>query len=355
MSNHLTTQSRSRTDRLGAYLLPGRSNEPLRAIQQAVAGEQAGLGSVWLSERFGTKDMATLGGALAQATSTVTVGAAITHLQTRHPLVLASMAITTQALAEGRFVLGVGRSIPVLLKAWGLPPTTNELLIEGVELLRKLWTGERVKYDGPLGTFPSLMLVDLPDVAPPPVLLAAIGPVTLRLAGEHFDGAILHPFLTPEAQQRAVEAIHEGARAAGRDPNEIRVVATVVCAPDQSEAETDMRRRARLVTYLNSPGLAESLVRANGWDLSVLDDVAAHPLIAPLGRRPADGVLDHAQLIEVSRVVPEHWFEEAAAAGTTAEVASRLATYLDAGADDIIIHGSPPDLLGPTVEAVSAL
>ncbi|MCU1595098.1 MAG: putative Coenzyme F420-dependent N(10)-methylenetetrahydromethanopterin reductase, partial [Frankiales bacterium] len=76
MSNHPTQSSRA--DRLGAYLLPGRSNEPRRAIQQAVAGEQVGLGSVWLSERFGTKDMATVGGALAQATERVTVGAAIT-------------------------------------------------------------------------------------------------------------------------------------------------------------------------------------------------------------------------------------------------------------------------------------
>jgi probable F420-dependent oxidoreductase len=336
-------------------VLPGRSNEPLRAIQQAVAGEETGLGAVWLSERFGTKDMATVGGALAQATSRVTVGAAVTHFQTRHPLALASLGITMQALSEERFVLGVGRSIPILWKAWGLPQTTNQVLIDGVDLLRRLWTGERVRYDGPLGSYPSLQLVDLPAVAPPPVLLAAIGPVSLRMAGEHFDGAILHPFLTPEAQRRAVDAIHEGAREAGRDPHAVRVVATVVCAPDQTQDETDMRLRARLVTYLNSPGLAESLVKANGWDLGVLDQVAAHPLIAPLGRRPADGVLDHAQLIEVSRVVPEEWFEQAAAAGTAAEVATRLATYLDAGADDIIIHGSPPDLLGPTVDAVRAL
>lgn len=353
MSNRMTQLSRA--DRLGAYLLPGRSNEPLRAIEQAVAGEQAGLGSVWLSERFGTKDVATVGGALAQATERVTLGAAVTHFQTRHPLALASLGITMQALSQERFVLGVGRSIPVLWKAWGLPPATNQVLIDGVDLLRSLWRGERVRYDGPLGTYPSLQLVDLPAVAPPPVLLAAIGPVSLRMAGEHFDGAILHPFLTPQAQQRAVDAIRDGARDGGRDPGAVRVVATVVCAPDQSQEETDMRLRARLVTYLNSPGLAESLVKANGWDLSVLDDVAAHPLIAPLGRRPADGVLDHAQLVEVSRVVPEHWFEQAAAAGTAAEVAARLAEHLDAGADDIIIHGSPPDLLGPTVAAVSAL
>jgi 5,10-methylenetetrahydromethanopterin reductase len=356
MSNHVTVaEPRARAERLGAYLLPGRSNEPLRAIQQAVAGEQAGLGTVWLSERFGTKDMGTVGGALAQATERITIGAAVTHLQTRHPLALASLGITMQALSQERFVLGVGRSIPILWKAWGLPQTTNQVLIDGIDLLRRLWTGERVRYEGPLGSYPSLQLVDLPAVAPPPVLLAAVGPVSLRLAGEHFDGAILHPFLTPQAQQRSADAIRSGARDAGRDPGGVRVVATVVTAPDQSQQETDMRVRARLVTYLNSPGLNESLVKANGWELSVLDDVAQHPLIAPLGRRPADGVLDHSQLVEVSRVVPDHWFEQAAAVGTAAECAARLAEHLDAGADDVIAHGSPPDLLGGTVAAVTAL
>lgn len=347
MSDPVTTASR-----LGAYVLPGRSDEPKRAIEQAVVAEEVGLGAVWLSERFGTKDIGTVGGALAQATREVRICAGITHFQTRHPLALASLGITLQALSDGRFVLGVGRSIGVLMKAWGLPPSNNAALIDGVAMLRRLWAGERVKYAGPLGTYPSLQLVDLPKVAPPPVLLAAIGPVSLALAGEHYDGAILHPFLTVEAQLRAVETVRGAAQRAGRDPAALRIVSTVVAAPDQSERDTAMRVRARLVTYLNSPGLGRSLVEANGWDLGVLDAVAQHPLIAPLGRRPADGVLDHDQLVEVSRVVPEQWFEQAAAVGTAGQCAARLRDHLDAGADEIIIHGSTPDLLGPTVQAV---
>jgi probable F420-dependent oxidoreductase len=341
-------------ERLGAYVLPGRSDEPLLALDQARAGEELGLGAVWLSERFGTKDVGTLGGALAQATSSVRIGAGVTHFQTRHPLALASLGITLQALSRERFVLGVGRSIAVLMKAWGLPPSNNVALADGVQMLKRLWAGERVRYDGPLGTFPSLQLVDLPKVAPPPVLLAAIGPISLGIAGEHYDGVILHPFLTVPAQERAVAAVHDAARRSGRDVSAVRTVATVVTAADQSSADTDMRVRARLITYLNSPGLGKSLVEANGWDLSVLDAVAAHPLIAPLGRRPADGVLDHAQLVEVSRVVPEHWFADAAAVGSAAECAARLREHLDAGADEIIAHGSTPDLLGSTVDALRA-
>ncbi|HVU71861.1 MAG TPA: TIGR03857 family LLM class F420-dependent oxidoreductase [Mycobacteriales bacterium] len=341
------------TSRLGAYVLPGRSDDPALAVRQAVAGEQAGLGAVWLSERFGTKDVATVGAAMAAATERVSIGAGITHLQTRHPLALASLGLTMQALSGGRFLLGIGRSIPVLMKAWGLPRTTNQLLIDGADVLRRLWAGERVKYDGPLGTFPSLQLVDRPAVAPPPLLLAGIGPVTVALAGAHYDGVILHPFLTVEAQQRTVEVARAAAQEAGRDADALRVIATVVVAADQTADEIDMRVRARLVTYLSSPGLGPSLVAANGWDASVLAAIAEHPLVAPLGRRPADGALDHAQLIEVSRVIPEAWFEQGAAFGSGAHCARRIREHLDAGASDLILHGSTPDLLGPLVDEVS--
>src|SRR4051812_899668 len=102
---------------------------------------------------------------MAATTQRVSIGAGVTHLQTRHPLALASLGLTMQALSQERFVLGIGRSIPVLMKAWGLPRTTNQLLIDGAELLRRLWSGERVKYDGPLGAFPSLQLVDRPAVS----------------------------------------------------------------------------------------------------------------------------------------------------------------------------------------------
>lgn len=338
--------------RLGAYVLPGRSDDPALAVRQAVAGEQVGLGAVWLSERFGTKDVATVGAAMAATTERVSIGAGITHLQTRHPLALASLGLTMQALSGERFLLGIGRSIPVLMKAWGLPRTTNELLIDGADMLRRLWAGERVKYDGPLGSFPSLQLVDRPAVAPPPLLLAGIGPVTVALAGAHYDGVILHPFLTVEAQQRTVDAARAAAQDAGRDGGALRVVATVVVAADQSADDVDMRVRARLVTYLNSPGLGPSLVAANGWDAAVLDAIAEHPLVAPLGRRPVDGALDHAQLIEVSRVIPEAWCERGAAFGSASDCARRMAEHFDAGATDLILHGSTPDQLGPVVEAV---
>ncbi|MCW2614473.1 MAG: putative Coenzyme F420-dependent N(10)-methylenetetrahydromethanopterin reductase [Frankiales bacterium] len=339
---------------LGAYVLPGRASSPKLAVEQAVAGEQVGLGSVYLSERLGTKDLGTVGGAIAQATERVTITAAATHMQSRHPLALASLAITLQALSDERFVLGIGRSIPQVWKAHGLPPATNAVLVDGLGILRRLWAGEEVSYDGPLGTFPSLYLKDRPDVAPPPVLLTAIGPQALKLAGEHFDGVLLHAFLTAEGHRRSADAVRKAASDAGRDPGAVRLYGMVVVAADLPQDEVDLRVRARLVTYLNAPKLGESLVQANGWDARVLEAVAAHPLIAALEGRTADGALDGEQLVEVSRVIPDEWFDEGAAVGTHEQCAAVLRSLQAAGADEMIVHGSSPELLGPTVRAFAA-
>ena len=339
---------------LGAYLLPGRNADPKLAISQAKQAEAAGLGAVYLSERLGTKDLATLGGAISQATERITLTAAATHLQTRHPMALASLGLTLAALMDGRFRLGFGRAIPQVWRIMGLPQASNQVLVDGANLLRRLWAGEEVSYDGPLGTFPLMRLAERPDVDPPPILLTAIGPKSLALAGAHFDGVLLHAFLTPEGHRRSVEAVRKASVDAGRPEDAVRAYGMVVVAPNLPPDEVDSRVRARLVTYLHAPALGESLVRANGWDRRVLDGLAAHPLIVALDGKTADGNLTTEQLIEVSRVVPDEWFHEGAAIGTPAECAASLRSLLRHGADELILHGSTTDLLGPTIDAYTS-
>src|SRR5271157_2666401 len=133
---------------LGAYLLPGRVSDPRPAIDQAVAAEKLGMGTVWISERWGSKDIAAIAGAIGQATNTVNVGAGTTHFQTRHPSAFASMAMTLQALTNGRFLLGIGRNTVLTWPAMGLPPASNAVLIDSLDIYRRLCRGERVKYDG---------------------------------------------------------------------------------------------------------------------------------------------------------------------------------------------------------------
>src|SRR3546814_5222602 len=71
-----------------------------------------------------------------------------------------------------------------------------------------------------------------PCESPPPVILGAVGPKTLALAGAHCDGVVLHPFLTTEGVARSVRIVRDAARDAGRDPEAVAIYATVVTAPD---------------------------------------------------------------------------------------------------------------------------
>ena len=213
---------RLRTARPGA--------RPAARPRAGAGGRGAGTRHGLAERALGTKDFAVLAGALGEVTSRAKIASGITHFGVRHPAVLASMAMTTQGLTGGRLVLGFGRSVAAMWKAVGLPPVTNQALIDSADILRRLCNGDKVSYDGPAGRFPAMRLSDLPDAPPPPLVLAAIGPKTLALAGAHFDGVLLHPFLTPEAVARSAATVRAAAEKAGRDPASVRVYATVVTA-----------------------------------------------------------------------------------------------------------------------------
>jgi probable F420-dependent oxidoreductase len=330
---------------LGAYVLPGRVSDPGVVIGQAQAAERYGLRTVWLSERWGTKDLGVIAGAVAQATSTVRIASGITHFQSRHPALLASLAMTAQALSGGRFVLGVGRSVDAMWAAVGLPRSTNASIVDHADIFRRLCCGEKVRYDGPAGKYPSLRLNDLPDQPVPPLVFAAIGRKGLALAGRHFDGVLLHPFLTPSAVRQSVRHVRDAERAAGRPPGSVRVYATVVVACELPPEEELAVVGARAVTYYQIPGFGERLAAVNGWDLEPLALLRSHPLLAGL-RGSADSVLTREELVEVASVLPPAWTGDAAAVGSALDCHEAFERYREAGADELVLHGSTPDQVG---------
>jgi probable F420-dependent oxidoreductase len=330
---------------LGAYVLPGRVSDPGVVIGQATAAEHLGLRTVWLSERWGTKDLGVVAGALSQATSRIHIASGITHLQSRHPALLASLAMTAQALSGGRFILGVGRSVDAMWTAVGLPTSTNASIVDHADIFRRLCRGEKVRYDGPAGRYPSLRLTDLPDQPVPPLVFAAIGPKGLELAGRHFDGVLLHPFLTPAAVRRSVEQVRRAERAAGRPEGAVRVYATVVVACDLPTVEELAVVGGRAVSYYQIPGFGERLTVVNGWDPEPLTQLRPHPLLAGL-RGAADSVLTQEELADVASVLPTAWTADAAAIGSAAHCHGVFEEYRDAGADELVLHGTPPDRLG---------
>lgn len=333
--------------RLGGYVLPGGPRHVIPVVAQARALEQAGVGSIYIGERYATKDLPSLAGALSQITSTVRLIGAVTHPGTRHPMVLASMGQTLQSLSGNRFALGFGRGSPGRWRSYGITPPTLQSLADTADILRRLWAGERVSYHGPAGTFPDLRLMELADVDPPPLLLAGVGPRTLALAGSAYDGAILHPLLTTQAVARSATRVRDAAMAAGRDPGSVEIHATVIVASDSTFNEVV---GARGLGYLLVEGLGESLAATNGWNPATLDEIRSHEQFAGLPYHQLKS-LPTAELARASELLPRNWLAEGSASGSDERCAARIVEYLDAGATHVLLHGLDHAAVAPLVTA----
>lgn len=337
---------------LDCYLLPGHSRTPADAIEQARAAETLGLGRVWLSERFDVKEAGVVCSAALAVTGSLRVATAATNLHTRHPLLLASMCSSLHHLSGGRFELGLARGVAVRDRMMGLETVTNRKLAEGLEILRALWKGEKViGHDGQLGKLPYLSMGDWMD-ADIPIHFVGFGAGSLRMAGAHFDGVHLHTFLTREGLRRARALVQEGAEAAGRDPDAVKI--TTVCAtavdPDR---EAHLRKMvARMATYMQAPHYAEMLVDLNGWDSEVLTAFRAAPVVQSM-MGGIDSVASLDQLEEIAPLIPDEWLP--AAVGTPEECAKYWLGEIENGADSVCIHGSTPTEFAPALEAYAAL
>jgi probable F420-dependent oxidoreductase len=196
-----------------------------------------------------------------------------------------------------------------------------------------------------------MRLSDLPDAPPPPLVLAAIGPKTLALAGAHFDGVLLHPFLTPDAVARSVAIVRASAVEAGRDPASVRVYATVVTASGLPPEEEAAVVGGRAVTYFQIPGFGEQLAAANGWDTAPLKLLREHPQVSGI-KGAADFVRTRDQLTDAATVLPAQWLASAAAVGAPDKCVARFRHYFAAGADELVLHGSTPDQLPAVIAAL---
>jgi probable F420-dependent oxidoreductase len=333
---------------LGFYTLPGHSSTPRDVVAECLAGEALGLGSTFISERFSTKEAGVLSGAAGALTERLGIATAATNHHTRHPLVTATLATTMHRLTGGRFALGLGRGFDQLWRAIGLDPITNAQLEDFVGLMRRLWRGEVVLgHDGPAGKWPYLHQDPAFD-EDIPIVLAALGPRSLELAGRCMDGVVLHTFFSDTAVLDSVAAVRRGAESAGRDPATIRTWSVLATFGDHLDPSQHLRRTVgRLATYLL--GYGDILVKVNGWDPAVLARFRADDLVQGF-RGAFDAKADQAQLEHLATLLPDEWLAPAAT-GTAEQCAAEVARQFDLGVTGVIMHGVTPDELEPVVEA----
>jgi len=332
---------------LGFYALAGQADSTRDLIDEIRRAEEIGLGSAFISERFDKKEAGVLCGAAGAVSDRMTIVTAATNHNTRHPMITAGMARTMQSLTGGRFVLGLGRGIPVIQDTYGIPRVTTAQLEDFAGIMRRLFRGEIiVGHDGPAGSYPVLYLAAIDEALP--LGLVAFGPHSLALGGRCFDQVVLHTFFTDETTRRCVTTVKEAAVRAGRDPDEVSVWSCLATIGDHiPEDRRLMKSVGRLATYLQ--GYGDLLVATNGWDPAVLERFRADPVVSGF----LGGIDTHAtteQLEHIATLVPEEWLA-ASATGTPGQCAAVIRHQLAMGCDGVILHGATPAELEPVVAA----
>ncbi len=336
----------SKFPELGFYGLPGHTRSPRDVLKQVQDAEALGIGNVMLSERADFKEIAAICGACAAVTESIYIGTSGTNLNTRHPVVTASMGSTLNALSDGRFALGLAKGVNLRWRAWGVPQPTFEREREFLDIMRRLWRGETVLgHEGALGNFGALNLAPYvnEDI---PILYVGFGPKSLRHAGQIYDGAHLHTFMSDEALANAVAQYREGEAAAGKPAGHGKIWSVLATACDVSEEVYLRYIIARLATYLQIPGYGDMLVEINGWDSEVLKRFRSHEAVTSVGGA-IDSVASIAQMAEVAKLIPDSW--RPAAVGDAQTCAQRWVDQFNAGADGIIIHASTPEEFAPVL------
>jgi F420-dependent oxidoreductase-like protein len=289
--------------RIGLMIGPekGRYGQKVaRLVADAEAAERAGFSSIWVPQLPGDFDALTAIALMGRATDRVELGTAVLPIQTRHPVAMAQQALSNQAVCEGRFTLGLGPSHHWIVDDMlGLSYDKPARQVRDyLEVLNAAFAGpgpvdvenDRYRVHNPL---------DVTDIATP-VLLAALAPVMLRIAGEHASGTILWMADERAIGEHVLPRITKAAAEVGRlSPRIVAGVPVALCPDDEVDD-------------------------ARAWANQVL----GHAEYSPNYQR----LLGHGDATDVGDVL---------AAGDETAVADRLRSFRDAGVTDLAVRVLP--------------
>ncbi len=272
------------------------------------AAERDGFCSLWFPQIPGYLDAMTAIALMGQVTERIELGTAVVPVQTRHPIPMAQQALTTQLACRGRFTLGLGPSHHWIVEdQLGLRyDRPAHLMANYLEVLNAALGGP-----GPVDVENELFRVhspfDVADPTPMSIVIAALAPVMLRIAGEQTAGTILWMADERSIGEHVAPRITKAASAAGRpSPRIVAGVPVALCATSEVD---DARQYANKV--LGHAELSPNYVR----------------------------LLEHGDATDVGDVM---------AAGDEAAVATRLRRFRDAGVSDLAARVVP---FGPDREA----
>ncbi|HXJ01725.1 MAG TPA: TIGR03557 family F420-dependent LLM class oxidoreductase [Micropepsaceae bacterium] len=227
--------------------------QPEELLDYAIAAEAAGFDSVEASDHFhpwAEKGQASFVwswlGAVATRTKRIMLGTGVTCPILRyHPAIVAQAAATMACLAPKRFFLGVGTGEALNeYSATGQWPGYNDRraqMIEAIELIRALWTGEKITHKGLYYETRKAKLYTRPNEAIP-IYVSTLVPESAETAGRCGDALITVGGEEPETYRKILENFEAGARETGRSPSTMpRMVELAVAYTDDVEKAVELR------------------------------------------------------------------------------------------------------------------
>jgi len=294
-----------------------------RLREWAETAEREGFDTAFVSHHYNNRDEFVALTEIARATDQLRLGPGVVNPAETHPVALASRMATLDELAGGRGIFGVGPGDSATLSNLGLDPDSPlRLVLETMQVARRLWDGERVDHDGTFEAVDAGLNYDAGDI---PVYVGAQGPHMTRMSAKYADGVLYngsHPRDIAWAAERIAEGLDE--RPAERGDFDFAVYASVSVA----ESEAAAREAARPPVSFIASSAPEPVLERHGLDTDRASTVGEH--------------IAAGAFTEAFGTVSDGMIDAFSVAGTPETVAERFTALLET-ADNVVV-GSP---LGP--------
>lgn len=234
---------------------------PRELLDFSCLAEEAGFDSVFVSDHFqpwkhtdghAPSALAWLG-ALGARTRRVVIGTSVLTPTFRyHPSVVAQVFGTLGTMFPGRVVLGVGtgeslNEVPAIGVKWPGPKERRDRLREAIALINKMWTEDRVTFEGQFYRTESATIYDKPEEKVP-IWVAASGPLAAAMAGQVAEGFICTSGKNPQLYTELTGKVGEGLARSRREHESLEKMIEVKVSfdTDVTHAKEDTRHWAAL-------------------------------------------------------------------------------------------------------------
>jgi 5,10-methylenetetrahydromethanopterin reductase len=238
------------------------AGSPVDATIKALAQlRDEGFRRVWMAQLPYDPDLLTVLAVAMHEVDTIEVGSGVLPIQNQHPMLLAQRALTLNAIAGGRFLLGLGMTHQAVTETmWGIPwDKPLRRMREYLDGLQPLLAGEAADAVGE--TVTTRGALQIPGAPTPEIFIAALGPQMLRLAGRRTSGTLTWMTGPKTLAEHVGPALRGAAAEAGRPESAVRVAASLPVSVTDDVAAARARAAEEFAMYGYLPSYRAMLDR----------------------------------------------------------------------------------------------